>query len=261
MLNYYETKQSADDGLPTRRQIVQHLDTESISITAGDYRNSNRWLLFFLYRNVSQTNMSHFEQVKTEYTDPELVVEAIKKAFPFIKDIEVAVDMDYEGSTVVLRGYHGDTTNKFGNNPIKIVARGDNRYDLGFALTPDGTFELVADWGGYGYGFLANQTVQDAISNDKSETERLLSEQEESLTDQELQQAMTNYPSRQQAVMGMLSRGYTMAVAEECVRVDPNLAGYAVNEIKVSVGKNEAGQLEVEHQIELVQSTIVGSYI
>ena len=59
----------------------------------------------------------------------------------------------------------------------------------------------------------------------------------------------------------MLSRGYTMAVAEECVRVDPNLAGYAVNEIKVSVGKNEAGQLEVEHQIELVQSTIVGSYI
>ncbi len=205
--------------------------------------------------------MSHFEQVKTEYTDPELVVEAIKKAFPFISDIEVASDMEYEGSTVICRGWQGDTATHFGKNPMKIVARADNRYDLGFSLTPDGTFELVADWGGYSYGFLANQDVKSAIAEDKSDTERLLSEQEGDYTAQQLAEAMTNYPSRQQAVMGMLSRGYTMAVAEECVRVDPNLAGYAVNEIKVNVGQNEAGQLEVEHKIELVQSTIVGSYI
>jgi len=241
--------------------ISSTLRYASISITAGDYRNSNRWLLFFLYRNVSQTNMSHFEQVKTEYTDPELVVEAIKKAFPFISDIEVASDMEYEGSTVICRGWQGDTATHFGKNPMKIVARADNRYDLGFSLTPDGTFELVADWGGYSYGFLANQDVKSAIAEDKSDTERLLSEQEGDYTAQQLAEAMTNYPSRQQAVMGMLSRGYTMAVAEECVRVDPNLAGYAVNEIKVNVGQNEAGQLEVEHKIELVQSTIVGSYI
>ena len=70
--------------------------------------------------------MSHFEEVKTEYTDPELVVEAIKEAFPFIETVEVASDFEYNGSTVVCRGYHGDTATHFGKNPIKIVARTKN---------------------------------------------------------------------------------------------------------------------------------------
>jgi len=72
---------------------------------------------------------------------------------------------------------------------------------------------------------------------------------------------MKKYPSRQQAVMSMMSRGYTLAVAEQCVREDPHLRGYNVNEIKVVINENEeTGQLEAEHQIELVQSAF-GSYI
>ena len=118
--------------------------------------------------------MSHFEEVKTEYTDPELVVEAIKEAFPFIETVEVASDFEYDGSTVVCRGYHGDTATHFGKNPIKIVARTPNKYDLGFALAPDGTYQLVADWGGYGYGFLANSEVKDAIASDRLTTEQAL---------------------------------------------------------------------------------------
>jgi hypothetical protein len=205
--------------------------------------------------------MSHFEEVKTEYTDPELVVEGIKEAFPFIESVEVASDFEYNGSTVVCRGYHGNVTTHFGKNPIKIVARTNNKYDLGFALAPDGTYQLVADWGGYGYGFLANPEVRDAIAGDRLSTEQQLAKQNDDYTTQQISDAMTNYPSRQQAVMGMLSRGYTMAVAKECVRIDPNLAGYAVNEIRVTIGENESGQLQAEHEIELVQSSIVGSYI
>jgi hypothetical protein len=204
--------------------------------------------------------MSHFEQVTTEYSDPMLIVEAIREAFPFVTDVEVATDFEYDGSTVVTRGYHGATQSRFGDNPIKIVARAPNNYDLGFALAPDGTYQLVADWGGYGYGFLSNQEVKHGIAEDKTFTEEQLRKQDD-YTDEQIATVMGNYPSRQQAVMGMLSRGYTMAVAKECVRVDPNLAGYAVNQIKVTIGENEAGQLEAEHQIELVQSTIVGSYI
>ena len=230
-------------------------------LTAGDYRKCNHWLLFFLYCLLSQTIMSHFEQVKTEYTDPELVVEAIRKAFPFVTEIDVASDFEHDGSTVICRGYHGATaTHGPDGNPMKIIARTGNQYDLGFTLAKDGTFQLVADWGGYGYGFLANPEVKAEISSDRTETERLLGEQED-YSPEQITNAMTNYPSRQQAVMGMLARGYTMAVAEECVRVDPNLAGYHVNEIKVLIGKNTAGQLQAEHTIELVQSTIVGSYI
>lgn len=205
--------------------------------------------------------MSHFEEVTTEYTDPHLVVEAIKKAFPFMTSIEVASDFEFDGSTVICRGYHGATATRGPNgNPIKIVGRTPNNYDLGFALGKDGAYALVSDWGGYGYGFLANGEVKDAIAMDRDDTEKTLGEQED-YNATEIKEAMTNYPSRQQAIMGMLSRGYTMAVAEECVRVDPNLAGYNVNEIKVTIGKNEAGQLQTEHTIELVQSTIVGSYI
>jgi hypothetical protein len=203
--------------------------------------------------------MSHFEEVKTEYTDPECIVEAIKHAFPWIQEIETATDFEYDGATVVLRGWRGDTTTRFGAHPIKIVARAENKYDLGFALTPEGNYELVADWGGYGYGFLANSGVKDAISNDRSSTMSALSEQGYSGT--ELDAMMKAYPSRQQAVMSMLSRGYCLSTAQQCVNEDPNLRGYDIAGINVVVELNEqTKQLEAEHQIELVQSSF-GSYI
>ena len=34
--------------------------------------------------------MSHFEEVTTEYTDPECIVEGIKHAFPWAQEVEVA---------------------------------------------------------------------------------------------------------------------------------------------------------------------------
>lgn len=219
--------------------------------------------VFFLNCLCIVGTMSHFTSVKTEYTDPEMIVEAIQKAFPFITEIEVAKDFEFEGSTVVSRGWQGQTATHQNGNPYKIVARAPNRYDLGFAMNRDGTFEIVSDWGGGSYGFLANQDVKASIAEDRALTEDFLREQDtEDYTTEQIDELMRNYPSRQQAVMGMLSRGYAMAIAEDCVRLDPNLAGYNVNEIKVSIGKDEkTGKLEVEHQIELSQSTIVGSYI
>ena len=204
--------------------------------------------------------MSHFEEVTTEYTDPECIVEGIKHAFPWATQVDVATDFDYDGATVVLRGWRGDTTTKFGQNPIKIVVRADNQYDLGFALAPDGTYQLVADWGGYGYGFLANGQVKTSLEEDRVATRDALSN-DHGISGSALDEMMKKYPSRQQAVMSMMSRGYTLAVAEQCVREDPNLRGYNVNEIKVVINENEeTGQLEAEHQIELVQSAF-GSYI
>ncbi|QDR83222.1 DUF1257 domain-containing protein [Sporomusa termitida] len=74
--------------------------------------------------------MSHFTQVATKITNKEMLLSCLQ-------------ELGYETEEgVAIKGYRGQET------PVDIAVRMRQGYDVGFALGPDGTYSLVADWFG-----------------------------------------------------------------------------------------------------------------
>lgn len=73
--------------------------------------------------------MSHYSRVKTQFHNREALVISLK-------------NLGYEVTTdTVIRGHHGEHT-------VDIAARKAKGYGIGFVKSPDGTFDMVADWWG-----------------------------------------------------------------------------------------------------------------
>lgn len=73
--------------------------------------------------------MSHYSRVKTQFRHREALVTCLK-------------NLGYEVETdTVIRGHHGE-------HDVDIAARIKKGYGVGFVKSPDGTYDMVADWWG-----------------------------------------------------------------------------------------------------------------
>lgn len=84
--------------------------------------------------------MSHWSQVKTTFKLKDVLIKSLKELFPEHRVIE--------NSTV--RGYAGRKVNA----DVILQSKGSARtHDVGFQLSGDGTYEMVADWWGAKHEF------------------------------------------------------------------------------------------------------------
>ena len=73
--------------------------------------------------------MSHYSRVKTQFHNKEALMTCLK-------------DLNYDVETdTVIRGHHGEHT-------VDIAVRKAKGYGIGFVRSPDGTYDMVADWWG-----------------------------------------------------------------------------------------------------------------
>lgn len=73
--------------------------------------------------------MSHYSRVRTQFRHREALILCLK-------------NLGYEVETdTVIRGHHGE-------HEVDIAVRMAKGYGIGFVKSPDGTFDLVADWWG-----------------------------------------------------------------------------------------------------------------
>jgi hypothetical protein len=73
--------------------------------------------------------MSHYSRVKTQFRHREALIACLIK-------------LGYEVETnTTIKGHHGEHT-------VDIAVRKTNGYGVGFVKSPDGTYDMVADWWG-----------------------------------------------------------------------------------------------------------------
>jgi hypothetical protein len=73
--------------------------------------------------------MSHFSRVKTQFRHREALTACLK-------------NLGYEVETdTVIKGHHGE-------HEVDILAGKAKGYGVGFVKSPDGTYDMVADWWG-----------------------------------------------------------------------------------------------------------------
>ncbi|OPX61953.1 MULTISPECIES: DUF1257 domain-containing protein [unclassified Methanoregula] len=73
--------------------------------------------------------MSHYSRVKTQFRHREALVTCLE-------------NLGYEVETdTVIRGHHGE-------HEVDIAAKIRKGYGIGFVKSPDGTYDMVADWWG-----------------------------------------------------------------------------------------------------------------
>jgi hypothetical protein len=73
--------------------------------------------------------MSHYSRVKTQFHNREALLASL-------------TSLGYEVETdTVIRGHHGEHT-------VDIAVRKTQGYGVGFVKSPDGTYDMVADWWG-----------------------------------------------------------------------------------------------------------------
>jgi hypothetical protein len=73
--------------------------------------------------------MSHYSRVKTQFRHREALIACLK-------------NLGYEvGTDMVIQGHHGEHT-------VDIAVRKAKGYGVGFVKSPDGTYDMVADWWG-----------------------------------------------------------------------------------------------------------------
>lgn len=73
--------------------------------------------------------MSHYSRVKTQFHNREALIACLR-------------NLSYEVETdTVIKGHHGEHT-------VDIAVRKAKGYGVGFVKSPDGTYDMVADWWG-----------------------------------------------------------------------------------------------------------------
>jgi hypothetical protein len=73
--------------------------------------------------------MSHYSRVKTQFRHREALISCLE-------------NLGYEVETdTVIKGHHGE-------HQVDIAVRKTKGYGVGFIKSPDGTFDMVADWWG-----------------------------------------------------------------------------------------------------------------
>jgi hypothetical protein len=73
--------------------------------------------------------MSHYSRVKTQFRHREALITCL-------------VNLGYEVETdTTIKGHHGEHT-------VDIAVRKAKGYGVGFVKSPDGTYDMVADWWG-----------------------------------------------------------------------------------------------------------------
>jgi len=73
--------------------------------------------------------MSHYSRVRTQFRHREALIACLKN-----------LGYDVETDTVI-RGHHGE-------HEVDIAVRKAKGYGVGFVKSPDGTYDMVADWWG-----------------------------------------------------------------------------------------------------------------
>jgi hypothetical protein len=73
--------------------------------------------------------MSHYSRVRTQFRHREALIACLK-------NLGYAVETD-----TVIRGHHGE-------HEVDIAVRKKKGYGVGFVKSPDGTYDMVADWWG-----------------------------------------------------------------------------------------------------------------
>jgi hypothetical protein len=73
--------------------------------------------------------MSHYSRVRTQFRHREALIACLKN-----------LGYDVETDTVI-RGHHGE-------HEVDIAVRKVKGYGVGFVKSPDGTYDMVADWWG-----------------------------------------------------------------------------------------------------------------
>jgi hypothetical protein len=73
--------------------------------------------------------MSHYSRVKTQFRHREALIACLK-------NLGYNVETD-----AIIKGHHGEHT-------VDIAVRKAKGYGVGFVKSPDGTFDMVADWWG-----------------------------------------------------------------------------------------------------------------
>jgi len=73
--------------------------------------------------------MSHYSRVRTQFHNREALIASLRN-----------LGHDVETDTVI-QGHHGEHT-------VDIAVRKTKGYGIGFVKSPDGTYDMVADWWG-----------------------------------------------------------------------------------------------------------------
>jgi alanine racemase len=105
--------------------------------------------------------MSHYSRVKTQFRHREALIACLK-------NLGYNVETD-----TVIQGHHGEHT-------VDIAVRKAKGYGVGFVKSPDGTYDMVADWWGVAGSDERNITrelVQQADAIQKEYAKKMVLEQ------------------------------------------------------------------------------------
>ena len=91
--------------------------------------------------------MSHFTKIKTKIFNKEILIKTLE-------NLGFLVDQ----TSSILRGY--DDLKK----DVDFVIKFESSYDIGFTLTEDGSYEIVADWWGV-KGYNQEEFIRKVVQN------------------------------------------------------------------------------------------------
>ena len=157
--------------------------------------------------------MSHYITAKTKLTDEKCLMEALKERFPKATILQKARVRGYRGQ----QQREADVVVRF-RDP---ASESQGEYDLGFRLTPDGTYEVVAEmgWRGGAYGVCQYAEVLQGVEGNGL-----------------------------QGVMEGITEPYIKAAIKKQLKQNPNFADFVMSKVKNTEHKmNGTTKRKVKH--------------